>query len=255
MTPDEQDDDAMRQFWGLVAKFYALAFAALAVVALFFPLPARAGEGKRLEILGGHCKVQPIGSGIWFQREYPHTLELTSGCFQISISEVLMRRGRWGYGVRLGYVDLGTTRMDSEFAVLDQEQLLVPNGDNCHPTTFSGCKARGWSAQRVQGITLGGLAERRSGSNTTVGLEAGLYLYSGSFDVSIDVHGMPNYTRWDLHWQGEQISPYFGATLQYGHLFMLARVFTQIRAAEHSCGGCSGFSQGPAGFFGAGVTF
>lgn len=217
--------------------------------------PAHAGEGVRLELLGGHCKVQPIGSGIWFQREYPHELELTSGCFQISISEILARRGQWGYGLRLGYVDLGTTRMDSEFAVLDQEQHLVPNGDDCNPVTLSGCKGRGRSAQSVRGITLGALAERRTGSRTTVGLEGGLFLYSGSFDVSIDVHGMPAPTRWDLHWQGEQVSPYFGVTLQHGPLLLLARVYTQIRAAEHGCGGCSGFTQGPAGFVGVGATF
>ncbi len=214
-----------------------------------------AGEGVRLEVLGGHCKVQPIGSGVWFQREYPHTLDLTSGCFHVSISEILTRRGKWGYGLRLGYADLGTTRMDSEFAVLDHEQHLVPNGDNCHPATFSGCKARGRSAQRVQGISFGALAERQTGSRTTVGFEAGIFVYSGSFDVSIDVYGMPTYTRWDLHWQGEQLSPYLGVTMQHGHLLMLARVYTAIRAAEHGCGGCSGFTQGPAGFVGIGASF
>lgn len=235
-------------------EYFWIALAALLALFVHFK-PAHAGEGVRLELIGGQCKVHPIGTGIWFQREYPHTLELASGCFQISISEILMRRGKWGYGLRLGYVDLGTARMDSEFAVLDQEQHLVPNGADCNQVTFSGCKARGRSAQRTQGFTLGALVERRTGSRTTLGLEGGLFVYSGSFDVTVDVHGMPQDTRWVLHWQGEQISPYFGATLQNGHLFMLARVYTQIRAAEHGCGGCSGFTKGPAGFVGVGAAF
>lgn len=241
------------KIWPRRREYFWIALAVLLALFAHFRT-AHADEGVRLEVLGGQCQVSAIGSGVWYQREYPHDLQLSSACLQIGISEILTQRHGFDLGVRLAYVDLGTARMRSEFAVLDHEQRLVPNGQDCNPVTFSGCKAYGKSVQRIQGISVGVLAERDVGHSLRVGLEGGVFLYTGSFDVSIDVHGAAA-QRWDLHWQGEYLSPYVGMTLQRRHLLVFARLYTAIRAGEHNCGGCSGFTKGEAAFVGVGASF
>jgi hypothetical protein len=49
------------------------------------------------------------------------------------------------------------------------------------------------------------------------------------------------------------LSPYLGATLNYGYLMLSARVYTLIRAAEHGTN-MSGPTKGPATQITAGVS-
>src|SRR3972149_1496510 len=111
-----------RRLWARFVVLLAIAMAAIYLV------PSQARAEYRLEAIAGQCQQKAIGNGIWYQDAYPHSLDLTSGCAQVGVSVVTGTLGAWAYGWRFAYVDLGTMRFDSQFAMRGDEQHLVPAG-------------------------------------------------------------------------------------------------------------------------------
>lgn len=253
-------DRASWRGYGIAVVLIYLATAITAALVLAWPLKARAEwqpniAGGRLEVTAGQCKQDKIGNGIWYQDYYDHKLDMRAGCESVAVSWITGRNDKgWAFGWRLAYVDLGALRVHSTFAMRDDEQHLHPDGTNCDPVTFSGCIGTAHGEQRSRGISAGYLAEHELGP-VTLGGEAGLFMYDGRFRVGIDGHGaLSNSGRIYFDWRGFQVTPFAGATLQRGNLFVRARIYAKVRAAEHSCGGCSGFANGSARELHAGLS-
>ena len=220
--------------------------------------PAHAGEGVRLEVLGGQCQAEELGNGSWHHEYYPFELNLRSRCFQVSISELTGNWRGWDTGLRLGYVDLGSMRLNAVWWLRDEDLAGRPDGMSCTlgiDGNPKNCLANGSIQQRVKGLAFGGLLERDVARHLRIGFEGGLMLYEGAFDMWVKPYPHPDtYRGWSGHFDGLQLTPYFGATLNSGPFMLSARVYTLIRAAEHGCGGCSGPTKGPATQITAGLS-
>ena len=220
---------------------------AAAVVLLFLALsPAHADLGARAEVFGGTCSQNAIGEGIWYQSAYPHTLDLSSGCASVGFSVLTGTSDEWSSGWRFAYVDLGTLRFDSRFAMRDDEQHLAPDGSACNLSTWSGCVGHGVGKQTARGLSIGHLVERDFGS-VNLGADIGLFAYEGAFAVDIEGAGHgAHLSDLSIRWSGWQVTPYIGTMVRYGYAVAGVRWYGRVRAAEHGCGGCSGIANGPA---------
>jgi hypothetical protein len=222
--------------------------------------PAHAGEGVRLEVLGGQCKLTASGPGVWHNPHYPNTFDLSAGCMQIGLSEILSRKGPWAFGFRLAYVDLGTVKWMATYPMRDDEQFtLKPDGTNCvlgtresfgtsgSPNWMRGCVGRGEHQQSHKGVSLGYLAEREF-SLATLGVDVGGFLYYGHFRYT--VQSWPDgsfFGPWhdNTSVKGWQLTPYLGVTVRHGPFLLQVRGYGSIKAARSGCGDCSGVSAGP----------
>ena len=227
-----------------VAGLWILA-AALVIGAMLYADRAGAAEKMRFELLAGQCQAEEIGNGSWHHEHYPHELHLRSRCYTVSISELTGTWRGWDTGLRVGYVDLGSMHLRAIRWMRDEHLHRFPDGSTCDPKTAKDCLGDGRIRQRVQGIALGGLLEHPLGP-VRIGLEGGLFVYDGSFSMYVE--------PWPAHPErgvqhaaanGVFLSPYFGATLNYGYLMASARVYTNIRAADHGTP-MSGPTKGPA---------
>lgn len=221
----------------------------VAIVSSSFSSLAISVEGPRLEVLAGQCQAEPLGEGNWYSEHYPYELNLRSRCMQISVSEVFNQWREWDLGMRLGYVDLGSMRLHAVWWLRDEDFQSKPDGANCtmgQNGDATGCLGFGGLRQRVRGFTIGGFAEHKIFRHLRLGLEGGIFVYEGAFDISVAPYpeGV-HYTGWESEWKGWQLSPYLGATLNSGPFMLSARVYTVIRAGEHGCA-CSGPTRGPA---------
>lgn len=261
-TTQQDFDAAERATWARHWILTALIYlgAAIAAGLALYPAAARAelarsALGGRLEVLAGQCRQDKIANGIWFQEGYPHSMDFSSNCAQVGFSFLTGSRGAWSFGWRFAYVDLGTMRFDSTFTMHDTEAALGLDGSTCNPVDLTGCLGRGHGEQRSRGLSVGYLTERAIGP-VVLGGDAGLFMYDGRFRASINgvgPAGAPTFGYVHFDWRGFQVTPYLGATVRYGYLFLQARVYGRVRAAEHGCGGCSGFANGSARTLQAGL--
>lgn len=235
-------------------EFVLMAIAAL--LALFlYAKPTAAGEQLRLEVLAGQCEAERLPDGGWWSAHYPHAFDLRSDCYQLSVSEIFTQRAGWDLGMRVGHVDMGRMYVRALWWLRDEDFQRKPDGQSCDPRTMKDCLGRGTLWQKVRGFTLGGLAERQVLPPLRLGVEGGLFVYEGSFQVSVKPYPHPDtYKGWTSGvYRGWQLSPYLGATANIGYVMFSARVYTIVRAAEHGCGGCSGPTKGPVTQIAAGV--
>jgi hypothetical protein len=217
--------------------------------------PAHAGEGVRLEVLAGQCQGERLPDGNWWSAHYPHELDLKSGCYQISISELLGTWRGWDTGLRLAYVDMGRMHVRAIWWLRDEDFHRRPDGHSCDPSTFKDCLGRGTLWQEVKGFTVGGLLERELITSLRVGAEGGLFVYEGSFQITVRPFPRDDtYIGWTSKvFSGWQLSPYLGVTVNSGYFMLAARRYYVIRAAEHGCGGCSGPTRGEVDMVYAGL--
>jgi hypothetical protein len=266
LAPALEDDDAtlnalaFKAIGAIFAVFLAITLASAGVLLYVLVTDrASAGDGIRLELLGGQCQGEPMSDGNWYSHKYPHEFHFRSRCWQVAISEILAKRAGFDLGVRFGYADLGNMGIDALWWLRDEDFASTPDGLSCTlgiDGNAANCLGNGRIRQRVKGFTFGGLAERQLARYLRLGVEGGLYLYEGSFQVWVEPYPHPDsYTGWTNSYTGIQLSPYFGATLNSGPLMLSARVYTIIRAAEHGCGGCSGPTKGPVRQLTAGLSW
>ena len=217
------------------------------VFVLLFSMPAQAQEQPRAELLAGQCRQKPIGSGIWYVDGYPHELTMTSNCGLLSASTILLNGMKYDFGLRVALVQLGTIRVNSVFPMREDENAAHPSGTNCNPAdNLSGCVGHGFGKQSAQGLSLGAIIER-SVNSWTFGAEAGGFVYYGEFSTTIHASQAGTaFQTMHLNWGGWQITPYIGVNVRYGWAMLMLRDYGRIRAAEHGCGGCSGFAQNHA---------
>ena len=161
----------------------------------------------------------------------------------------------WDTGLRVGYVDLGRVHVRAIWWMRDEDFHRKPDGHSCDPVTMKDCLGRGALWQRVKGFTLGGLLERELIPHLRVGGEGGLYVYEGSFQVSVQPFPHPHTYQGGTSkvFSGWQLSPYLGLTVNSGYFMLAARRYFVIRAAEHGCGGCSGPTRGEVDMVYAGL--
>ena len=229
-------------------------FVGLLLVAMLAIFASDLRAELRLEALAGQCKQQEIGNGIWYQEQYPHHLDFSSGCASLGLSVLTASRGPWFFGWRLAYVDLGKMRVDSVFTYRDDENRQVYDGSGCDKSTFSGCLGRGRGEQQTRGLSAGFITERAVGP-VVLGADVGLFLYDGRFHISIAGQGSHDKVDFmQFAWGGYRVTPYLGLTARYGDFLLTARRYNQVSAQEPNCNGCSGFANGHATQFNAGIS-
>lgn len=227
----------------------------LLALLLFAALHVQAAEPYRLEAIGGTCNVTWSGDGVWYNSNYPGSIDTSATCGQISVSRLT---GTWlGYrtGWRLAYVDFGTLRWTSTYPLRDDEQFtLKPSGLNCDYLTAHGCVGTSDHWQNERGMSLGWIVETEG--SVALGFDAGLYLYYGEYQYtqrSYPVEGIyptsttPQYGGW-------QLTPYAGLTLRWWYLYAEARAYASIKAARHGCSECSGLSHSIGTQIGLGLS-
>lgn len=227
--------------------------AALLLLALAALSSAPAKADERAELLAGGCQFAPVGEGVWWQSGYQHELDMSSGCGLAAVSWIEQGRG-W----RLSFVNLGTARFRSVFAMRDEDAALVPDGSRCNPQTYALCVGQGAGSQTARGVGLGRVYEAELGRGVVGGLELGALLYEGSFAVDVEPHPGSNFARQDwmvMRWSGLELAPFAGASVRYGYFMAEARLYGRIKAREHGCGICSGVAGGLVPQVLVGVSF
>ena len=209
--------------------------------------------GIRFELGAGNCEYGLSEKGSWWNDAYETNIDRNGTCYQIGLSQAPWKWGKYDLGWRAAYVRFPKLTTNSVMAARDDEQFQHPNGSECDPATFKGCTIRTTGGGRAQGVSLGGLIERRYGP-TTLGAEAGMFVYHNEFDIRITPGNGEKFAPyvWDLA-EGWLATPYLGATLNYGYLFVSGRAYQGIKA-HGECGGCSGITQGTAWQWNVGVS-
>jgi len=208
----------------------------------------------RVELLGGTCEQTRSDKGSWWNDHYPTSIDLTTRCYQIGMSDRPWKLGTWPAGWRVAYVDLGRITTDSVMAARDEDQFSNPSGSDCDRSTNSGCLIRTVGGGTAYGISAGLLVEERI-AQATLGLESGLFVYHNEFDIDISRYpGGEPYARWNMA-EGWLATLYIGANLRHGWLLLSGRMYQRVTAHKVGCvGGCSGVTKGPALQVSAGIS-
>jgi hypothetical protein len=225
------------------AIFAALCFWLLGVLAAISICRSAHSEPLRLEAQAGVCKHGIADKGTWWNTDYPTNTDAESGCFQVGASQIVSEWRSYKLGWRAAYVDFGRVSADNVFTMHDSEQFIGVTGAECDAVTLRGCLGRGIISQKTRGVSVGGLIERDMGG-WVLGGEAGGYVYYSRFRVAV----LPQPAgAWNgplsADWAGWNFTPYIGATVTRGMLFVSVRSYLTIRASE-SCTGCTGISSG-----------
>ena len=262
---------AMRLLSMLFVGTIACLTVAGAVLTVLYSSPRAAAE-PRFEVLVGSCEYTRGEKGSWWNDYYPTSIDLTTKCGQIGVSDTPWKArlfdSTWNAGWRLAYVDLGLIHTDSVMAMRDVDQFSNPDGSQCDPTTNANCLMRTTGGGRAQGISIGGLLEHSIGdfadradphSGLVFGAEAGFFLYHNGFDIDIEAHPAAGgqastiATSWDLA-DGWLATTYLGANLRFADLFIAGRIYQRVTAHKTGCGGCSGITKGPAYQLNVGIS-
>lgn len=257
----EEDDDAIlaevafKALGAIAAAFLALTLASLGALIYVLVTGTAASEEPRIEALAGGCKQHAVGDGVWWNSNYPYTLDMRSGCAQLSMSEIRSRRGPWGHGMRVAYVNFGSIHANGVYPMRDEEQFTTkPDGMHCNTSNWHGCVGKGVGVQKAEGMSWGYIVERDLGA-VTLGGEAGLFVYYSSWRVLIDSYPVAGkFGPVDMTFEGWQATPFLGATLRYRYLFAQARAYASMKAATHGCSGCSGVTNGTGTQVAAGLS-
>jgi hypothetical protein len=222
-------------------------------LALLYSPAARAEP--RLEALGGVCDQTRSDKGSWWNDHYETSIDLTTRCYQIGVSDRPWTVATYPAGWRIAYVNLGRITTDSVMAARDEDQFSNPSGAHCNPSTNAGCLIRTVGGGTAYGLSAGLLLEDKLDEQATAGIEAGLLVYHNEFKIAMyrQPGGEP-YARWNEA-EGWLATPYIGANLRYGWLLLSGRMYQRITAHKVGCvGGCSGITKGPALQVNAGVS-
>ncbi|MDR5758208.1 hypothetical protein [Caballeronia sp. LZ035] len=153
---------------------------ALAALALSLPVLAHAVS---FEAGVSSTNYGTQGDGTWYQQGLPHVLNLHTYGFSAGVTGTLYSRGSYGMDWHVDYVNLGhvssscdCTPIDANYSVPRQALIKQP-GYNAPLATFVGNgNAQGIALTLEPWIMYGG---------TRFGIEAGLFPYRPSWDVSV----------------------------------------------------------------------
>lgn len=201
-------------------------------------------EGLRFEALGGACKQTRDDKGVWWNDAYETNVDLSTGCYQLGVSQTPWKWRGLDLGWRVAYVNFGAISTNSVMAARDEDQPHNPDGSDCDKSTVANCVIRTIGGGTAQGVSFGGVAEKAL-VDLTLGAEAGLFLYHNHFTLDIYWQDGSYMQRWD-HARGWLLHPYLGLNLRHKWLVASVRQYTKLTAHKSDCGGCSGIANGPA---------
>jgi hypothetical protein len=267
--PELPPHDGIWFFQRALLSLIAIAFIATAAIGVALLVGALTSgraqaEGLRLELAAGvaHHRLAPEGS--WWYDGFERETKLTVPSFSAGVLWTPIEWKRYRFGLRAGYVDLGTVTASNSFPIVEDHSAADARvNPTCNRTTLAGCtgkfKGTGWA----HGWYLGPAAERDFG-RFTLGAEAGLLYYKSAWiatdfkvadEKGVFIPGDWDGMRWDQieAWHG---TSYAGLNARWRALFVTGRVYNDVHAADTNKGkDFIGMTSGPVWSVLAGISW
>jgi hypothetical protein len=192
----------------------------------------------RFEMGAGVARHSLAPEGSWWYDGFDVKTKLTTSSYSFGVAWNPLHSGRWSYGARLGYANLGTVQSWNSFPIFEDftEKDARVNA-NCDRETLHGCVGAYNGQGKSSGYYLGPVVERKVG-DLVLGGELGAFRYKSSWTAdsvrAVEPNGDPWCTfggDWDYA-RGHHATSYVGAHARWEWVHVSVRRYSNIRASR-----------------------